>query len=108
MRDFGNKKADLAAECKTCKWVNLCRGGCPKDRPFIGKKQAVSYFCKSYKRFFEHAYPRLNLLAAQIKAQAEPEASPREIPPKAPRTGRNDPCPCGSGKKYKKCCLCSR
>jgi uncharacterized protein YchJ len=22
-----------------------------------------------------------------------------------PQTGRNDPCPCGSGKKYKKCCL---
>src|SRR4051812_30293381 len=21
------------------------------------------------------------------------------------RAGRNDPCPCGSGKKYKKCCL---
>lgn len=23
----------------------------------------------------------------------------------APKAGRNDPCPCGSGKKYKKCCL---
>ena len=22
-----------------------------------------------------------------------------------PKVGRNDPCPCGSGKKYKKCCL---
>jgi uncharacterized protein len=22
----------------------------------------------------------------------------------APKPGRNDPCPCGSGKKYKKCC----
>ena len=22
-----------------------------------------------------------------------------------PRIGRNDPCPCGSGKKYKKCCM---
>ena len=22
----------------------------------------------------------------------------------APRIGRNDPCPCGSGKKFKKCC----
>lgn len=22
----------------------------------------------------------------------------------APEVGRNDPCPCGSGKKYKKCC----
>jgi uncharacterized protein YecA (UPF0149 family) len=21
-----------------------------------------------------------------------------------PKIGRNDPCPCGSGKKYKKCC----
>lgn len=23
----------------------------------------------------------------------------------SPKVGRNDPCPCGSGKKYKKCCL---
>ena len=23
---------------------------------------------------------------------------------KGPKTGRNDPCPCGSGKKYKQCC----
>ncbi len=23
---------------------------------------------------------------------------------KSEKTGRNDPCPCGSGKKYKKCC----
>jgi len=34
--------------------------------------------------------------------------SPRAITSQAPRTvqkvGRNDPCPCGSGKKYKKCC----
>jgi uncharacterized protein YecA (UPF0149 family) len=22
----------------------------------------------------------------------------------SPKVGRNDPCPCGSGKKYKKCC----
>ena len=22
-----------------------------------------------------------------------------------PRIGRNDPCPCGSGKKYRKCCM---
>ena len=28
---------------------------------------------------------------------------PEPIPRK--RIGRNDPCPCGSGKKYKKCCL---
>jgi len=54
-------------------------------------------------------------------AGAEPEAAPdlsRQAPREsrggegvahtvrraAPKVGRNDPCPCGSGKKYKKCC----
>jgi len=29
---------------------------------------------------------------------------PKTITKSTPRPGRNDPCPCGSGKKYKKCC----
>jgi SWIM/SEC-C metal-binding protein len=29
----------------------------------------------------------------------------REPARAAPRIGRNDPCPCGSGKKFKKCCV---
>ena len=28
---------------------------------------------------------------------------PRQAPSRVPEVGRNDPCPCGSGKKYKKC-----
>ncbi|MGH7180068.1 MAG: SEC-C metal-binding domain-containing protein, partial [Tepidisphaeraceae bacterium] len=31
-------------------------------------------------------------------------AKVKTITREAPRVGRNDPCPCGSGKKYKKCC----
>jgi len=27
-----------------------------------------------------------------------------EIPPPFQQVGRNSPCPCGSGKKYKRCC----
>ncbi|MEO6463185.1 MAG: preprotein translocase subunit SecA, partial [Candidatus Eisenbacteria bacterium] len=34
-----------------------------------------------------------------------PPAAARRGPAMAPRAGRNDPCPCGSGKKYKKCHL---
>lgn len=30
--------------------------------------------------------------------------SPYHIESESPKAGRNDPCPCGSGKKYKKCC----
>jgi len=32
------------------------------------------------------------------------EISPRTVVRASPKTGRNDPCPCGSGKKYKHCC----
>jgi preprotein translocase subunit SecA len=32
------------------------------------------------------------------------EEAPKPVRHKGPRIGRNDPCPCGSGKKYKKCC----
>lgn len=28
----------------------------------------------------------------------------RRLPRRARRTGRNEPCPCGSGRKYKRCC----
>jgi SEC-C motif-containing protein len=34
----------------------------------------------------------------------EGHISPRTIVRSAPKTGRNDPCTCGSGKKYKHCC----
>lgn len=36
---------------------------------------------------------------------AEPVPLPYTIVNEEPKIGRNDPCPCGSGKKYKKCCM---
>jgi preprotein translocase subunit SecA len=39
-------------------------------------------------------------------AEPEPEAPKIELPIKRelPKVGRNEPCPCGSGKKFKNCC----
>jgi hypothetical protein len=31
------------------------------------------------------------------------DATPKTVRREEPKVGRNDPCPCGSGKKYKKC-----
>ena len=33
------------------------------------------------------------------------EVTPQTIRKDGPAPGRNDPCPCGSGQKYKKCCF---
>jgi preprotein translocase subunit SecA len=40
---------------------------------------------------------------ATAAAAGEDEGKPRTIVSDSPKVGRNDPCPCGSGKKYKKC-----
>ena len=42
--------------------------------------------------------------ASQAVAQANPHRSVPTVRRELPKVGRNDPCPCGSGKKYKKCC----
>ena len=31
--------------------------------------------------------------------------TPAQMKRRPPKVGRNEPCPCGSGKKFKKCCL---
>ncbi len=52
-----------------------------------------------------------NAIAAQAAARRQParaaqlnnEAKVEQVRRDKPKVGRNDPCPCGSGKKYKKC-----
>lgn len=41
----------------------------------------------------------------QIRFYAEPPEEEEEPPPPKTKIGRNDPCPCGSGKKFKRCCI---
>ncbi len=49
------------------------------------------------KQYLEQEERRLNERRKQIDNFS--------MPGKSEKVGRNDPCPCGSGKKYKKCCL---
>ena len=52
------------------------------------------------KMAFEHAEAGSAVAPA---ADAPPPAAPQPITRAQPKVGRNDPCPCGSGKKYKQC-----
>ena len=102
-RAFGAAKRDsLPRFCRDCEVLAMCHGGCPKYR-FIRTpdgEPGLNYLCAGLKRFFLHSREPIARLAAQ---QREPEpAAVRKAEPA--RVGRNDPCPCGSGRKYKKCC----
>ncbi len=79
-----------------------------KDRIRDPQDKNLNHFCGSFKMFFKHADERLKRLAEEWKSH---QASAREEELKGQseflkdkKVGRNDPCPCGSGLKYKKCC----
>ncbi len=67
---FARMKTNLANKCIVCRHLAICRGGCMKDRaPFdMDNYGRESYFCESYRQFFDHAMPRFLHVAAQIRA----------------------------------------
>ena len=42
---------------------------------------------------------------AHVHEHAAPQPPQKPFVHKAEKTGRNDPCPCGSGRKFKQCCM---
>jgi preprotein translocase subunit SecA len=52
----------------------------------------------------ERRQRRQQMMLSQQQAAASGGTGSSQVKREAPKVGRNDPCPCGSGKKYKKCC----
>lgn len=114
---FGQDKRDtLPRYCRDCDVRFACNGECPKHRFLTTPdgEPGLNYLCAGYKKFLHHIDPAMTTMA-QLLRQGYPaaeimniipqqEARQRQAQPR-PSAGRNDPCPCGSGKKYKKCCL---
>jgi uncharacterized protein len=115
-RQFGDAKRDtLPAYCRACEVRFACHGECPKNR-FANTpdgEPGLNYLCAGYKRFFTHIDPAMRFMADQLAHELAPAnvmewARALDRQRAAAEAGRNDPCPCGSGKKFKKCCGVSR
>jgi uncharacterized protein len=115
-RKFGSDKSDtLPRYCRRCEVRFACHGECPKHR-FIRTpdgEEGLNYLCAAYKRFFNHIDPAMKTMAQLIQAGRAPAEIMEQIGRRDQQeaeklwraAGRNDPCPCGSGKKFKKCCM---
>ncbi|MFQ6130935.1 MAG: anaerobic sulfatase maturase [Armatimonadota bacterium] len=101
---FADRKSDYGAPCRSCEWLHLCHGGCPKYRLVsYDDHRAPTYLCAAYRQLFAHADERLRAMARELESE---RMSARHQPrAQAAAIGRNDPCPCGSGRKYKRCCM---
>jgi len=110
--DFGREKSrSLPRQCVECAFLFACNGGCPKHR-FLATAEGgapLNYFCQSLLHFFKHAGPRLQMMAKLVGAgRPAADIMPRRFgrvsaSAYADKPGRNDKCPCGSGKKFKAC-----
>jgi uncharacterized protein len=104
---FGQAKLDsLPRCCRECEVLAMCHGGCPKDRFLVSPEgeAGLNYLCAGYRRFFTHCRPFVAEVAA-LWHRTQPSPEPTPVPRATAKTGRNDPCLCGSGRKYKNCCL---
>jgi uncharacterized protein len=112
-KSFGRAKAEtLPRYCRECKFLFTCHGECPKNRVLTTPdgEPGLNWLCEGLKAFFVHTERPMRIMAdllrrgqyadGVMKILAEEEKQQKDS---FARVGRNDPCPCGSGLKFKKC-----
>jgi uncharacterized protein len=112
-RKFGtDKQTTLPKHCRDCDVLNACNGGCPKDRFILTPdgEPGLNYLCAGYKKFFQHVAEPMRLMANLLEANRAPAeimhwyaAQDAKWKSEGAKIGRNEPCPCGSGRKSKHC-----
>lgn len=110
-RRFGQDKLDsLPKYCAECEVRFACNGECPKNR-FIKTPEGepgLNYLCAGYREFFRHIDGSMRFMANELRQGRTPAnimkyTASDTMSRVVFKPGRNDPCPCGSGMKYKKC-----
>ena len=70
---FGDAKSDMLPQlCRRCNFLSDCWGECPKNRLLRTPdgEPGLNYLCAGLKRFFAHAGPQADEIAAQLRASA--------------------------------------
>ncbi len=111
-RKFGSDKlTSLPDYCKRCEVRFACNGECPKHRftRTPAGEPGLNYLCAAYKKFFGHIDVYMKYMASELRNRRPPAnvmkwAQEKDKGYPSLKPDRNDPCPCGSGLKYKRCC----
>jgi serine-type anaerobic sulfatase-maturating enzyme len=112
-RTFGRDKLEtLPRYCRECEVGFACKGECPKNRFLTTPdgEPGLNYLCAGYRTFLQHVDRPLKIMAGLLR-RGYPAAQVMQVIAQedgrsaqaSAKTGRNDPCPCGSGRKFKKC-----
>ncbi|MBD3344589.1 MAG: anaerobic sulfatase maturase [Chitinivibrionales bacterium] len=107
--EFANRKRVVPGGCRGCEFIDFCRCDCPRFRLFNnGNPSTRSVLCPGFREFLKYSRRRFVEIKEDIlRRRAEHNARMGQPGPAPQIPGdypRNAPCPCGSGKKSKKCC----
>ena len=72
---FGLKKeTSLPKKCQKCRFLRVCRGGCPKNRIHTSaeKGKRLNHLCEGYQHFFSHVAPYMNYMAEELAHKRPP------------------------------------
>jgi len=114
-RCFGDDKGDrLPARCRSCSWLAVCNGGCPKNRFALAEdgEPGLNYLCSGLRHFLAYIEKPLKKVIERMRQWLSSEAIMAELRAELlvrwRGIGRNDLCPCGSGLKAKNYCWSQR
>ena len=66
-REFAARKGEYGEQCRACRWLPMCHGGCQKHRLVTSAEVAApSYFCAAYERLFAHSRRQLRRFADRV------------------------------------------
>ncbi len=69
---FKQKVDDAKRACQSCRWWNICQGGCPRDYYFgVASMGRHNRMCKAYRTLFEHIVSRIK---PYLETTARPES----------------------------------
>jgi serine-type anaerobic sulfatase-maturating enzyme len=105
-QQFGQaKRSTLPRYCLDCDVRFACNGGCPKDRfaTTPDGEPGLHYLCASYKDFFHHVSEPMRAMSGLLRAGQPAAGLMARYAMADAKRGRNDPCSCGSGRKWKRC-----
>ena len=105
---FGQTKYEtLPKQCLDCRVFFACQGECPKNRLLKSStgEPGLNYLCKGWEAFFRYIDFPMQIMAGLIRRNYPASEVMRVLALQEAfeKTGRNELCPCGSGKKFKRC-----
>ena len=103
-KEFDAEQTRKWAESAQWSGIEIIKTSKGTEKDDVGEVEFVAHYKVNDADYIHHELSYFHKSDGEWKFTDGKIFGPRPFRHETPKMGRNDPCPCGSGKKYKKCC----